>query len=92
MRLKSFMLVALASIIVPLQAQAMKCPTAIRGHLDAVGEGRRAYLEFNCSGCHGNQAGGGMGPGIQRAEGATCRKPSFRAMQKKVACHPSRAA
>ena len=69
MRLKSLLLAALASvIIVPLQAQAMKCPTAIRGKLDAIGEGRRAFLEFNCSGCHGNSAGGGMGPNIKGAE------------------------
>jgi mono/diheme cytochrome c family protein len=46
----------------------MKCPTAIRGQLDAVGEGRRAYLEFNCAGCHGDSAGGAMGPGIKGAE------------------------
>ena len=69
MRQKSLLLAALATVlIVPLQAQAMKCPTAIRGKLDAIGEGRRAYLEFNCSGCHGNAAGGGMGPSIKGAE------------------------
>jgi mono/diheme cytochrome c family protein len=69
MRLKSLLLAALASVtIVPLQAQAMKCPTAIRGHLDSIGEGRRAFLEFNCAGCHGNSAGGGMGPNIVGAE------------------------
>ena len=69
MRLKPLLLVALASVvIVPLEAQAMKCPTAIRGSLGAIGEGRRAYLEFNCSGCHGNAAGGGMGPNIMGAE------------------------
>ena len=69
MRQKSLLLAALAGlVIVPLQAQAMKCPTAIRGQLDAVGEGRRAYLEFNCAGCHGDSAGGAMGPGIQHSE------------------------
>ena len=69
MRQKLLLLAAFASVvIVPLQAQAMKCPTAIRGHLDSIGEGRRAYLEFNCAGCHGNSAGGGMGPSIQGAE------------------------
>lgn len=66
---KFLLLAALASVvIVPLQAQAMKCPTAVRGQLGAVDEGRRAYLEFNCSGCHGNSAGGGMGPGIVGSE------------------------
>lgn len=69
MRLKTLHLAALASvIIVPLQAHAMKCPTAIRGQLNAIGEGRRVYLEFNCAGCHGNSAGGGMGPHIAGAE------------------------
>jgi len=69
MRPKCLLLAAFASLaFVPLEAQAMKCPTAIRGHLDAVGEGRRAFLEFNCSGCHGNSAGGAMGPNIVGAE------------------------
>lgn len=30
--------------------------------------GRRAYLKFNCYGCHGMGAAGGMGPNIVRAE------------------------
>jgi len=69
MRQKSFLIAALAAVmIVSLEAQAMKCPTAVRGHLDAVGEGRRAYLEFNCAGCHGDSAGGAMGPNIAGAE------------------------
>jgi cytochrome c551 len=69
MRMKSLLLVALASvIIVPPQAEAMKCPTAIRGKLGAVGEGRRVFLEFNCSGCHGDSAGGSMGPALKNAE------------------------
>ncbi|GBG15842.1 cytochrome C [Novimethylophilus kurashikiensis] len=32
--------------------------------LDAAGEGRRAWLKYNCYGCHGMRAGGGMGPAI----------------------------
>ena len=69
MRQKFLLSAVLASIvIVPLQAYAMKCPTAIRGQLGAIGEGRRVFLEFNCSGCHGNSAGGGMGPKIKGAE------------------------
>src|SRR6185312_17282386 len=69
MRQKFLLLATFACVvIVPLQVQAMKCPTAIRGQLGAIGEGRRAYLEFNCAGCHGNSAGGGMGPGIKGAE------------------------
>ncbi|MBV9062325.1 MAG: c-type cytochrome [Alphaproteobacteria bacterium] len=70
MRLQPLLLMAAltGASILPLQAHAMKCPTAIRGKLDAVGEGRRAYLEFNCAGCHGDSAGGSMGPGIKGAE------------------------
>jgi mono/diheme cytochrome c family protein len=44
-------------------------PPIIRGNLGAVGEGRRMFLQFNCSGCHGNAAAGGMGPNIMGAEG-----------------------
>lgn len=69
MRLKSLLLAAFASaIIVPLQANAMKCPNAIRGKLSATGEGRRVFLELNCSGCHGDKAGGAWGPNIKGAE------------------------
>ncbi len=38
---------------------------ALSAHaLDPAGEGRRAYLKYNCSGCHGNRGGGGMGPAV----------------------------
>jgi mono/diheme cytochrome c family protein len=46
--------VGLACSLLAMSAQA----------LDPAGEGRRAYLKYNCSGCHGNRAGGGMGPSI----------------------------
>jgi mono/diheme cytochrome c family protein len=32
--------------------------------LNAAGEGRRAYLKFNCYSCHGMAAAGAMGPKI----------------------------
>ena len=32
--------------------------------LPSAGEGRRTYLKLNCYGCHGNFAGGGIGPGL----------------------------
>lgn len=41
---------------------------ATTGTLGPVGEGRRAWLKFNCYGCHGNNAAGGMGPNVQHAE------------------------
>jgi cytochrome c oxidase cbb3-type subunit III len=28
-------------------------------------EGRRLFVRFNCSGCHGGRAGGGMGPSLR---------------------------
>lgn len=28
-------------------------------------EGRRLFVTFNCSGCHGGRAGGGMGPSLR---------------------------
>ena len=36
--------------------------------LPPAGEGRRVFLKFNCYGCHGLAAGGGMGPNIVGAE------------------------
>jgi cytochrome c oxidase cbb3-type subunit 3 len=31
----------------------------------AVAEGRRLFTSYNCSGCHGDHAGGGMGPSLR---------------------------
>jgi cytochrome c oxidase cbb3-type subunit 3 len=31
----------------------------------ARGEGRALFVRFNCSGCHGGHAGGGMGPSLR---------------------------
>ncbi len=31
----------------------------------ATGEGRQLFVRFNCSGCHGGRAGGGMGPSLR---------------------------
>ena len=30
-------------------------------------EGRKLFVQFNCSGCHGGRAGGGMGPSLRDA-------------------------
>src|SRR5215207_4960868 len=35
------------------------------GDRAASGAGRRLFSEFNCSGCHGEHAGGGMGPSLR---------------------------
>ena len=31
----------------------------------ALAEGRKLFVEYNCSGCHGGHAGGGMGPSLR---------------------------
>jgi cytochrome c oxidase cbb3-type subunit 3 len=31
----------------------------------AAEEGRRLFVQYNCSGCHGGRAGGGMGPSLR---------------------------
>jgi cytochrome c oxidase cbb3-type subunit 3 len=31
----------------------------------ALAEGRQLFIRFNCSGCHGGRAGGGMGPSLR---------------------------
>ncbi|HET9742627.1 MAG TPA: c-type cytochrome [Terriglobales bacterium] len=31
----------------------------------AIREGRRLFLWYNCAGCHGGHAGGGMGPSLR---------------------------
>jgi cytochrome c oxidase cbb3-type subunit 3 len=34
----------------------------------AAAEGRQLFIRFNCSGCHGGRAGGGMGPSLRDVE------------------------
>lgn len=31
----------------------------------ALSEGRQLFVQYNCSGCHGGHAGGGMGPSLR---------------------------
>jgi cytochrome c oxidase cbb3-type subunit III len=35
------------------------------GDRTAMTEGRQLFVRFNCSGCHGGRAGGGMGPSLR---------------------------
>ena len=35
------------------------------GNPQAIAEGRRIFLQYNCVGCHGGRAGGGMGPNLR---------------------------
>jgi cytochrome c oxidase cbb3-type subunit III len=38
------------------------------GDRAAGGDGRRLFTDFNCAGCHGDHAGGGMGPSLRDAD------------------------
>jgi cytochrome c oxidase cbb3-type subunit 3 len=35
------------------------------GNAGAAVEGRQLFVQYNCSGCHGGRAGGGMGPSLR---------------------------
>jgi cytochrome c oxidase cbb3-type subunit 3 len=35
------------------------------GDRAAAGQGQRLFVQFNCSGCHGDHGGGGMGPSLR---------------------------
>jgi len=37
----------------------------LQGDRSALEEGRRLFVRYNCSGCHGGRAGGGMGPSLR---------------------------
>ena len=40
-------------------------PNPYTDNRTAFGEGRQLFVRFNCSGCHGGRAGGGMGPSLR---------------------------
>ena len=40
-------------------------PNPYAGDSAAAVEGRQLFVRFNCSGCHGGRAGGGMGPSLR---------------------------
>jgi cytochrome c oxidase cbb3-type subunit 3 len=37
----------------------------LAGDRTALAEGRRLFVWYNCAGCHGDHAGGGMGPSLR---------------------------
>ena len=50
----------------PGPAHALPVATNPYAHdLSVLGEGRRLFNWYNCSGCHGDHAGGGMGPSLR---------------------------
>jgi cytochrome c oxidase cbb3-type subunit 3 len=40
-------------------------PNPYAGDDAALEQGRQLFVRFNCSGCHGGRAGGGMGPSLR---------------------------
>jgi cytochrome c oxidase cbb3-type subunit 3 len=40
-------------------------PNPFRDDATAITDGRRFFVAFNCYGCHGGRAGGGMGPSLR---------------------------
>jgi mono/diheme cytochrome c family protein len=64
-------------LIAAAVAAATLAPAVGHAQLNAVGEGRRAWLRLNCYGCHGNNGAGGMGPNIQHAEFGDVREAMF---------------
>lgn len=48
----------------PAKTSTSTPAAATAAPLSAAGEGRRAWLKYNCSGCHGDRAGGAMGPNV----------------------------
>jgi cytochrome c oxidase cbb3-type subunit 3 len=45
--------------------RAARASNPFAGDRGAMGEGRRLFTSFNCAGCHGEHAGGGMGPSLR---------------------------
>jgi cytochrome c oxidase cbb3-type subunit 3 len=45
--------------------EASIAPNPYTDDRTAMGEGRQLFVRFNCSGCHGGRAGGGMGPSLR---------------------------
>src|SRR6185436_4391650 len=40
-------------------------PNPYAGDRQGMGEGHRLFNQMNCAGCHGDHAGGGMGPSLR---------------------------
>lgn len=46
-------------------ASGAKPANPFGGDAQAMADGRRMFVRFNCSGCHGGRGGGGMGPSLR---------------------------
>jgi cytochrome c oxidase cbb3-type subunit III len=52
----------------PIPGPAVQRPQPLDPYINnsvALEEGRKAFVHYNCSGCHGGHAGGGMGPSLR---------------------------
>jgi cytochrome c oxidase cbb3-type subunit III len=49
----------------PPSAGTASVPNPYANDRTAMAEGRQLFIRFNCSGCHGGRAGGGMGPSLR---------------------------
>jgi cytochrome c oxidase cbb3-type subunit 3 len=49
----------------PGPAEAIPARNPLADDARARLEGRRLFVHFNCAGCHGGHAGGGMGPSLR---------------------------
>jgi cytochrome c oxidase cbb3-type subunit 3 len=47
------------------QAEPVGVRNPYAGNAVAIADGRRLFNWYNCSGCHGGHAGGGMGPSLR---------------------------
>ena len=57
-------MVAVGPIPGPFQQISVKQNTYTKDRV-ALAEGRQLFVRYNCSGCHGGHAGGGMGPSLR---------------------------
>jgi Cytochrome c, mono- and diheme variants len=51
----------------PMRGSEPSTPNPYQHEPNALAEGRHMFVVFNCSGCHGDHAGGGMGPSLRDA-------------------------
>ena len=63
-----------ATVLLVLMSARMPAAAQSTPKLTPAGEGRRVFLQYDCYGCHGMRAGGGMGPNIVHAEAGDLRE------------------
>jgi len=50
---------------IPGPGEPPRRPNPLGNGPSVLAAGRRLFVQFNCSGCHGGRAGGGMGPSLR---------------------------